>query len=139
MVNRVVETLANAPKQEEHKLNLRLIGFEAKEGETKKELMQWLNTKLSQGQMRLRVKVLIAIRQRLTTAWASALATNTRPGAVLPKFITNEDHQAVLWRRKGLTKIKLGLDDDLTPTKQARNLELWPLFKEAKVKGKCAA
>jgi hypothetical protein len=39
VVNRVVETLANMPKQEEHKLNLRLIGFEAKEGETEKELV----------------------------------------------------------------------------------------------------
>jgi hypothetical protein len=27
-------------KKEEHKLNLRLMGFEAKEGETKKELVQ---------------------------------------------------------------------------------------------------
>jgi hypothetical protein len=39
-----VETLADTPKQEEHKLNLRLMGFEAKEGETKKKLMQQLNT-----------------------------------------------------------------------------------------------
>jgi hypothetical protein len=41
-----METLANAPKQEECKLNLRLMGFETKEGETNKELVQWLNTKL---------------------------------------------------------------------------------------------
>jgi hypothetical protein len=44
VVNRVVETLADMLKQEEHKLNLRLTGFEAKEGETEKELVQWLNT-----------------------------------------------------------------------------------------------
>jgi hypothetical protein len=37
VVNQVVETLANAPKQEERKLNLHLMGFEAKEGETEKE------------------------------------------------------------------------------------------------------
>ncbi|CAK9214000.1 unnamed protein product [Sphagnum troendelagicum] len=35
----VVETLADAPKQEECKLNLHLMGFEAKEGETEKELV----------------------------------------------------------------------------------------------------
>jgi hypothetical protein len=34
-----VETLADVPKQEECKFNLRLMGFEAKEGETKKELV----------------------------------------------------------------------------------------------------
>jgi hypothetical protein len=39
VVNRAVETLANTPKQEERKLNLRLMGFEANEGETKKELV----------------------------------------------------------------------------------------------------
>jgi uncharacterized glyoxalase superfamily metalloenzyme YdcJ len=50
VVNRAVETLADAPKQEECKLNLRLTSFKAKEGETKKELVQRLNTKLLQGQ-----------------------------------------------------------------------------------------
>jgi len=39
VVNRAMETLADVPKQEECKLNLRLTGFEAKEGETEKELV----------------------------------------------------------------------------------------------------
>jgi hypothetical protein len=34
-----VETLADTSKQEERKFNLRLTGFEAKEGETEKELV----------------------------------------------------------------------------------------------------
>jgi hypothetical protein len=34
-----METVVDAPKQEEHKLNLRLTGFEAKEGETENELV----------------------------------------------------------------------------------------------------
>jgi len=34
-----METLVDTPKQEECKLNLRLISFEAKEGETEKELV----------------------------------------------------------------------------------------------------
>jgi hypothetical protein len=37
-----------------------LISFEAKEGETEKELVQWFNIELLQGQMRLRTKVIIA-------------------------------------------------------------------------------
>jgi len=39
VVNQTVETLADAPKQEERKLNLRLTGFEAKKGETENELV----------------------------------------------------------------------------------------------------
>jgi hypothetical protein len=39
VVSQAVETLADVPKQEERKLNLCLIGFETKEGETKKELV----------------------------------------------------------------------------------------------------
>jgi hypothetical protein len=54
VVSRAVETLADAPKQEERKLNLCLTGFEAKEGETKKELLQ--------GRMRLCAKVIAAMR-----------------------------------------------------------------------------
>ncbi len=38
--------MADAPKQEEHKLNLRLTGFEVKEGETENELVHRLNIEL---------------------------------------------------------------------------------------------
>jgi hypothetical protein len=62
VVSQDVETLVDAPKQEEHKLNLRLTSFEAKESETEKELVQRLNTELLQGQMRLRAKVIAATR-----------------------------------------------------------------------------
>jgi hypothetical protein len=41
-----METLTDTPIQEEHKFKLRLMGFEAKEGETEKELVQRLNIKL---------------------------------------------------------------------------------------------
>jgi len=83
---------ADAPKQEEHKLNLRLTGFKAKEGKIEKELMQRLNTKLLQGQMRLHVKVIVATWQWPTTLRAFASTTaGTRPGTVLLKFVMNED------------------------------------------------
>jgi hypothetical protein len=39
VVNRVVETLANTPKQEERKFNMCLMSFEAKEGEIERELV----------------------------------------------------------------------------------------------------
>ncbi len=62
MVNRALETLVDASKQEECKLNLHLMGFEAKEGKTKKELVQRLNIELLQGQMKLRAKVITTMR-----------------------------------------------------------------------------
>jgi hypothetical protein len=43
VVSWAVETLANTPKQEERKFNLRLTSFEAKEGESEKELVQRFN------------------------------------------------------------------------------------------------
>jgi hypothetical protein len=59
VVNRAVETLVDAPKLKERKLNLHFTRFEVKEGEIEKEQVQWLNTKLLQGQMRLHVKVVV--------------------------------------------------------------------------------
>jgi hypothetical protein len=96
VVSRAMETLADAPKQEERKLNLRLTGFEAKEGETENELVQWLNTKLLQGQMRLHVKVVATKRQQHATSRTSTSTASTRPSAVLLKFATSEDCQAAL-------------------------------------------
>ncbi len=91
VVNRAVETLADTPKQEEHKLNLHLTSFEAKEGETEKELVQRFNIKLLQGQMRLHTKVVATTWQQLAITWASALTASARPDAMVLKFVTNED------------------------------------------------
>jgi hypothetical protein len=88
--------------------------------------------------MRLRAKVVTTTRQWPKTAWASALATGTHLGAVLLKFTTSEDHQAVLRERKGLVGTKLGLDKGLTFAQQVCKSELWSLFKEAKAAGKHA-
>jgi hypothetical protein len=74
-----VETLADAPKQEERKLSLRFIGFEVKEGETEKELVQRFNIKLLQGQMRLRAKVIVAMQQQPATARTSAPMAGAHP------------------------------------------------------------
>ncbi|CAK9258448.1 unnamed protein product [Sphagnum jensenii] len=96
-----------------------VIGFEAKECETEKELVQRFNTELLQGQMRLCAKVIVTTWQRPTTTWASTSAAGARLGAVLLKFTTNEDRQATLRGHKGLAKTKLGLDENLTPAQQA--------------------
>lgn len=88
--------------------------------------------------MRLRAKVVAATRQQPATARASTLAAGTRLDMVLLKFATSENRQAALRGRKGLTRTKLGLDEDLMPTQQTRKLKLWPMFKEAKVTSKHA-
>jgi hypothetical protein len=111
-----METLADAPKQEERELNLRLTGFEAKEGEIENELVQRLNTELLQGQMRLRVKVVAAKRQWPMSSRASTSMASTCAGAMLLKFATSEDHQVALQGCKGLAGTRLGLDEDLMPT-----------------------
>ncbi|CAK9873192.1 unnamed protein product [Sphagnum jensenii] len=62
VVSRAMETLTDTPKQEELKFNLCLTNFEVKEGETENELVQRFNIELLQGQMRLRIKVVVAKR-----------------------------------------------------------------------------
>ncbi len=75
---------------------MRLTGFEGKEGETENELMHQFNIELLQGQMRLRVKVVVAKQQWPATSRASTLTASARPDIVLLKFATSEDRQAVL-------------------------------------------
>jgi hypothetical protein len=133
-----VETLVDAPKQEEHKLNLHLTGFEAKEGETEKELVHRLNTELLQGQMRLRTKVVVTTRQRLATTWTSASAMGARLSAMLLKFATSEDRQATLQGHKAIAGTKLALDNDFMHAQQVHKSKLWLLFKKAKAASKHA-
>jgi len=68
-----------------------LTNFEAKEGEIEKELVQKFNTELLQGQMKLRVKVVIATWQWLAIAWAFTSTIGARLGVVLLKFAPNEN------------------------------------------------
>jgi hypothetical protein len=133
-----VETLTDAPKQEERKLNLRFMGFEAKEGEIEKELVEKFNTELLQVQMTLHAKVVVTTQQWPVIAQTSTPAIGTRPGVVLLKFTRNEDRQAALQRCKGLAGTKLGFNEDLTPVQQAHKSKLWLMFKEAKAAGKRA-
>jgi len=86
--------------------------------------------------MRLRAKVVTATQQQPMTAWASTSITGAHPYAMLFKFAMSEDHQIAFWRRKGLARTKLSLDEDLTPVQHAHKSELWLLFKEAKAANK---
>jgi hypothetical protein len=92
VVSKVVETLADAPKQEEHKFNLRLMGFDTKEGETEKELVQHVNIKLLQGKMKLCAKVITATQLRFATVQASVPTTSMHLNMVLFKFMMSEDY-----------------------------------------------
>jgi len=134
VVSRAVETLMTCPNKRSASSTYASRALRLKKAKLK---MNWCSGS-TQGQMRLRVKVVAAKRQRPTTSRASTSTTSTRPGTVLLKFVTREDRQATLRGRKGLTGTKLGLNENLTPTQQGRKSELWPLFKEAKATGKRA-
>ncbi len=71
---------------------MHLMGVEAKEAKTKKELVQRLNTKLLQGQMKLHAKVVTTTQQRPAVAWASTSAMGVHPDVMLLKFVTSKDH-----------------------------------------------
>ncbi|CAK9875397.1 unnamed protein product [Sphagnum jensenii] len=68
---------------------------------------------------------------------ASAPTAGTCLDMVLFKFVTSEDRQVTLRGCKGMVGTKPGLDEDLTLAQQACKSKLWPLFKKAKVAGKC--
>jgi hypothetical protein len=55
------------------------MGFEAKEGEIEKELVQQLNIVLLQGQMRLCAKVVVATQQRPMIVLASTPVASVCP------------------------------------------------------------
>jgi hypothetical protein len=92
VVSEDLETLSNAPKQEERKFNLCLTRFKVKEGETEKKLVQRLNTKLLHGHMKLCAKVVVATRQWLVVVQTFALVVGVCPDGVVIKLKTSEDH-----------------------------------------------
>jgi hypothetical protein len=66
------------------------------------------------------------------------LDNKRKPWRNVVQVCNSEDRQVALRGRKGLAGTKLGLDEDLTLVQQARKLELWALFKEAKATSKRA-
>jgi hypothetical protein len=58
-------------------------------------------------------------------------ATDKAP-AVIITLASIHDKLTVLRVRKGLQGIQLGLNEDLTPTQQAKKRAAWATFKEAK-------
>jgi hypothetical protein len=68
-----------------------LTGFEVKEGEIEKKLVQRFNIELLQGQMRLRAKFVATTWQWPVTTRASTLVMSVRLGVVFFRFATNKD------------------------------------------------
>jgi hypothetical protein len=96
------------PKQEEHKLNLCLKGFEAKEGKIEKELVQRLNTELSQGQMKLHAKVIAATQQQPTTMQASAAHDKCTPQCGVTQVCNERRPPCHITRAQGLNRDQVG-------------------------------
>jgi hypothetical protein len=111
--------------------NARIIRFDETEGETAQQLLDKVNNRILQGQMKLAIKVVTAVRQPISRR------PETKPGtvhtrAVLVTFATAEDKKAIFQNRVILKGTHWGLEEDLTKQQQEQKRASWHLFEKAK-------
>ncbi len=93
--------------------NARIIRFDETEGETAQQLLDKVNSQVLQGQMKLAIKAMAAVRQPISRR------AETKPGTahkrvVLVTFATAEDRKVVFQNRVILKGTQWGLEEDLT-------------------------
>ncbi len=93
--------------------NARIIRFDETKGETTQQLLDKVNNQILQGQMKLAIKAVTAVRQPISRR------AETKPGtvhtrAVLVTFATAEDRKAIFQNRVILKGTHWGLEEDLT-------------------------
>jgi hypothetical protein len=111
--------------------NARIIRFDETEGETTQQLLDQVNSQVLQGQMKLAIKAVAAVRQPISRR------AETKPGtahkrAVLVTFATAEDRKVVFQNRVILKGTHWGLEEDLTKQQQEQKRASWHLFEKAK-------
>ncbi len=111
--------------------NARIIRFDETEGETAQQLLDKVNSQVLQGQMKLAIKVVAAVRQPISRR------AETKPGTahkrtVLVTFATAEDRKVVFQNRVILKGTHWGLEEDLTKQQQEQKRASWHLFEKAK-------
>ncbi len=117
--------------------NTRIIRFDETKGETSQQLLDKVNSQVLQGQMKLAIKVVAAVRQPLSKRVETKLGT-VRTRAVLVTFATAEDRKAVYQNRVALKGTHWGLEEDLTKQQQEQKRASWHLFEKAKAEKKKA-
>ncbi len=95
-------------------------------------MLDKVNSQVLQGQMKLAIKAVAAIRQPISRR------AETKPGtvhtrAVLVTFATAEDRKVVFQNRVVLKGTHWGLEEDLTKQQQEQKRASWHLFEKAKV------
>jgi hypothetical protein len=81
--------------------NARIIRFDETEGETAYQLLDKVNSQVLQGQMKLTIKTMVAVRQSLSKR-AKTKPGTVRTRAVLVTFATAEDRKVVCQNRVAL-------------------------------------
>jgi hypothetical protein len=111
--------------------NARIIRFDETEGETTQQLLDKVNSQVLQGQMKLAIKVVVAVRQPISKR------AETKPGTihtqvVLVTFAIAKDRRVVFQNRVVLKGTHWGLEEDLTKQQQEQKRASWHLFEKAK-------
>jgi hypothetical protein len=100
-----------------HSYSTRIIRFDETKGEIAQQLLDKVNSQVLQGQMKLAIKVLVAMRQPISRrAKTKPRTVHTR--AVLVTFATAEDKKVVFQNRVVLKGTHWGLEEDLTKQQQ---------------------
>jgi hypothetical protein len=117
--------------------NTRIIRFDKTEGETSQQLLDKVNSQVLQGQMKLAIKAVAAVRQPLSKRVETKPGTG-RTRAVLVTFATAEDRKVVCQNRVTLKSTRWGLEEDLTKQQQEQKRASWHMFEKAKAEKKKA-
>jgi hypothetical protein len=90
-----------------------IIRFDETEGETTQQLLNKGNSQVLQGQIKLAIKAMAAVRQPISRRVETKLGT-VRTQAVLVTFATAKDRKAICQNRVALKGTHWGLEEDLT-------------------------
>ncbi len=117
--------------------NPRIIWFDGTEGETTHQLLDKVNNQVLQGQIKLAIKVVVAVRQPLSKRAETKLGT-VRTRATFVTFATTEDRKVVCQNCVALKGTHWGLEEVLTKQQQEQKRASWHLFEKAKAEKKKA-
>ncbi len=94
-------------------------------------MLDKVNSQVPQGQMKLAIKAVAAVRQPISRRAETKHGTvHTR--AVLVTFATTKDRKIVFQNRVVLKGTHWGLEEDLTKQQQEQKRASWHLFEKAK-------
>jgi hypothetical protein len=91
----------------------RIIRFDETESETSQQLLDKVDSQVLQGQMKLAIKAVAAVRQPIKRRAETKLGT-IHTQAVLVTFATTKDKKVVCQNRVALKGTHWGLEEDLT-------------------------